>query len=153
MSVTPNKVESFVRWQIVEAFTAALELISKANGYNTSPLVTRDRRRVKDAPEQFVVGVDDGTESPLDTRISELEVTVSGWARVKDDDPIRVRSMLLQDIRTAIMADRQTIANSIGTGAAITMGRCETDQGLFLDDGWVVFEQTFYVKYPQGQTW
>lgn len=153
MSITPNSIGDFTRWQTVEAFTNALKLISKANGYNTSPLITRDRRKVENAEEQFVVSVDEGAESMLDKRNSQLEISVSGYVKVGDDDPVKLRSMLLQDVRTAIMADLNGLAGNIGTGCAITLGRSETDEGLFLDEGWAVFEQQFLVTYPQGTTW
>jgi hypothetical protein len=154
MSATPQKITASNRWNLIEAATDALKLISKASGYNTSPLVTRDPRKVKDADEKFVVQVEDGSETMIDGRITELQIIVSGYARVEPtDDPVRVRNMLLQDVRTALVGDKGAWRNNAGVGAAITLDRCEVDGGLFLDAGWVVFEQNVSVKYPQGSIW
>jgi len=153
VAITPNSVESSTRWQIIEAFTSALRSISRAAGYNTSPYVTRDRRKARAASEHFVLLVEEGAESPTDRRNHELEIIVEGAIEPHDRDPVQARNMLLQDVRTAVMGDLNALAGQMGTGAQITLNRCESDAGVFLDDGWTGFEQTFIVKYPQGSTW
>jgi hypothetical protein len=153
MSITPRKVEENARWQCVEVITSALQTISKATGYNTSPMVTRDRRKIKDTPEQFSLCVEEGYESPADVHTHDLEITVSGYIEIKDLDPVKARCALLQDVRTAIMGDLRALAGQIGTGAHVALGRCETDEGMFTDAGWAVFEQTFEIRYPQGAIW
>lgn len=154
MSATPQKITASNRWNLIEAATDALKAISKASGYNTSPLVTRDQRKVKDASEKFVVHLEDGAEAMIDGRITELTLVVSGYCRVEPtEDPVKVRNMLLQDVRTALMGDKGSWRNNAGVGAAISLDRCEVDGGLFLDSGWVVFEQNVSVKYPQGAIW
>lgn len=153
MAITPQKLTSNTRWQIVEAFTSALSAITKAAGYNTQPRVTRDFRLVKSSSEDVVVVVSDGSETALDFRNNELELTVTCFCKAVDIDPAAARCSALQDVRTAVMGDRATLAAACGTGVAISLGRCDTDEGLFLDNGYAMVEQTFLVKYPQGSIW
>jgi hypothetical protein len=154
MSATPRKISAFVRWQIIQAFTSTLEGITLGAGYNTQPLVTRDRKRAQGASEHFVLLVEEGSDAQVDgTRTHEIEILVQGAAEPHGKDPVMVRNMLLQDVRTAIMANRDELANQIGTGCHVALGRCDSDMGIFLDDGWTSFEQVFTVRYPQGDTW
>lgn len=151
---TPQKIGASNRWKLIKAATTFLATISKANGYNTSPLVTRDNRTVKSAEAKHIILVEDGAESKVDARNCDLELVVSGFCKVEPyEDPIMLRNMLLQDIRTALEGDRGAWRDSAGIGAAISLDRCEVDGGLFLDEGWATFEQTVRLTYPQGPVW
>jgi hypothetical protein len=154
----PNDITSNIRDLLIDAVVDRLKDITKANGYQTQPLVTELWARAEQAEEKYIVWVEVGNEEPKDfalpaARMYSLTLIIRGFVRPEEGGIRQDINKLLQDVRENIETYWLTLISVAGTGISPYWGLCETDSGDFMKDGRGQFAQELILTYKQGANW
>lgn len=157
----PNKIDDFAAWKIIWLAYRALQGISQASGYNTTPFVTMDYQKYASSEAKHALWLEATTHSSLDKSVGgtprftqQVALVVHANSKIAPTDIARKMSMALeQDTRTALHGTVETFRTMVGRGGSFAFGECPHDGGLLAPNGEAGFMLNVTYDYLQGSEW
>jgi len=146
-----GKIEENRRYRIVEQLIDALSKISRANGYNTQPLVTTDYREIQKSDASAALWIEETDEDVFDIDTSlgmsmNFTINIVGNVLVKGKKPHRERNMLLQDVRNCLSEFVKDLSKA-GIPTAYTLGTATSDDSELTENNLAMFSQPLTLQY------
>jgi hypothetical protein len=159
----PRSVDSFVAWRLLWYVYQRLQLIQRANGYNTDAAVFLSLEEYRQSSDKWALLVYSDADTPEDQMMgggngsprvhNRTSFTIMGSIQYEGDFPSKAAMALEQDVRTALQTGVDGVRALAGANVSFRWEPAQRFITALSGEREAGFSVSCSYLYPQGSTW